>query len=168
MNAAVQCSNTVDTMARGVLAQCARSLPLPSAAQDEIASCLEWFKNLPATRRALAELCDNPIRDDKLLTHTLQHDERIVLQWLCQQSGRHMHVNVQVLWQNNDGAILLAAYRCRLNTQGAEDALRWAKSTWKAARLGPCQRCQTPTQKRLCLVATRLCARCSLATAIAG
>ena len=156
-------------MARGVLAQCARSLPLPVAAQDEIASCLEWFKNLPATRRAMAELCENPIRENELLTHTMQHDERIVLQWLCQEErGRRMYVNVQVVFKNNESAILMTGYRCLLNQQGAEDALRWAKRTWKAATLGVCQRCQTPTRKRLCLVATRLCARCSLATAIAG
>ena len=125
----------------------------------------EPSSNTTRTGRALRE---PHTRGQTPHTHTLQHDERIVLQWLCQQSGRHMHVNVPVLRQNNHGAIFLAAYRCRLDTQGAEDALRWAKSTWKAARLGPCQRCQTPTQKRLCLVATRLCARCSLATAIAG
>ena len=177
-------------MARGVLAQCARALPLPLAAQDEIASCLEWFKNVPATRRALAELCNNPICEYELLTQPLQHDQRIVLQWICQEGarGRRMQIAVSVVWQrwihhtapwscdlmmlphdhNHIEALHLAGYRNELNQQGAEDALRWAKRTWKAATLGVCQRCQTPTRKRLCLVATRLCARCSLATAIAG
>ena len=155
-------------MARGVLAQCARRFPLPPAAQDEIASCLEWFKNFPATRRALAELCDNPIQENELLTHTLQHGERIVLMWLCQtEKAKRMFVTVQVVYQNDQCALCMAGYRCRYDTQGAEEALRWAKKTWQAATLGPCQRCQTPTRKRLCLVSTRLCTRCSLATAIA-
>ena len=176
-------------MARGVLAQCARALPLPLAAQDEIASCLEWFKNVPATRRALAELCDNPICKHELLTHPLQHDERIVLQWICQEGARgRRNVAVSVVWQrwihhtppwscdlmmlthdsNHIEALHLAGHRGELCAHGAEAALRWAKRTWTAAVLGPCPRCQTPTRKRLCLVSTRLCARCSLATAIAG
>ena len=155
-------------MARGVLAQCARRFPLPPAAQDEIASCLEWFKNFPATRRALAELCDNPIQENELLTHTLQQGERIVLMWLCQnEKAKRMFVTVQVVYHNDQCALCMAGYRCRYDTQGAEEALRWAKKTWQAATLGPCQRCQTPTRKRLCLVSTRLCTRCSLATAIA-
>jgi len=82
-------------MARGVLAQCARRFPLPVAAQDEIASCLEWFKNFPATRRAMAELCENPIQENELLTHTLQQDERIVLMWLCEEErNKRMFVTV--------------------------------------------------------------------------
>ena len=177
-------------MARGVLAQCARALPLPLAAQDEIASCLEWFKNVPATRSALAELCHNPVCEHELLTQPLQNDERIVLQWLCQEGarGKRMHVAVSVVWQrwihhtppwscdlmmlthdsNHIEALHLAGHKNELSPHGAEDALRWAKRTWTAAVLGPCPRCQTPTRKRLCLVSTRLCARCSLATAIAG
>ena len=177
-------------MARGVLAQCARALPLPLAAQDEIASCLEWFKNVPATRSALAELCDNPICEHELLTQPLQNDERIVLQWLCQEGarGKRMHLAVCVVWQrwihhtppwscdlmmlthdhNHIEALHLAGHKNELCVHGAEAALRWAKRTWTAAVLGVCPRCQTPTRKRLCLVSTRLCARCSLATAIAG
>ena len=177
-------------MARGVLAQCARVLPLPLAAQDEIATCLEWFKNVPATNRVLAELCDNPVCEHELLVHAIAPDQRIVLQWLCQEAarGRRMHLTLSVVWQRwihqsppwsvdlmmltHDSAhvegLMMAGHRAELCQHSVEAALAWAKRTWAAAVLGPCPRCQTPLRKRLCLVMTRLCARCSLAVAIAG
>ena len=189
MNAAVSVFKSY-SMARGVLAQCARVLPLPLAAQDEIATCLEWFKNVPATRRVLAELCNNPICEHELLVHAVAPDERIVLQWLCQEAarGRRMHLTLSVVWQQwihtsppwsvdlmsltHDSqhvqALHMAGHTAELCPHSVETALKWAKRTWAAAVLGPCARCQTPLRKRLCLVTTRLCARCSLAVAIAG
>ena len=87
-------------MARSVLAQCARSLPLPLAAQDEIANCLEWFKNVPATNKVLLELCNNPVCDYELLVHAVAPDARIVLQWLCQEGARRrMYLGVSINWQ---------------------------------------------------------------------
>ena len=176
-------------MARGVLAQCARSLPLPLAAQDEIAACLEWFKNVPATRRALAELCAVPVCDHELLVHATAPNERIVLQWMCQEAarGRRMHLAVSVVWQrwihhtppwscdlmmlphdsNHVQGLHMAGHRGELDVHSLETALRWARRTWTAAVIGPRPRCQTNTIKRLCLPTTRRCARCSLASAIA-
>ena len=176
-------------MARGVLAQCARVLPLPLAAQDEIATCLEWFKNVPATNRVLAELCNNPVCEYELLVHAIAPDARIVLQWVCQEGARRrMYLGVSVDWQQWIHAsqpwsvdlrtlthttahvreVYMDGRRAELSPAGVESCLKWAKKTWAAAILGPCVRCQTPQRKRLCLLSTTLCARCSLAVAIAG
>ena len=46
---------------RGVLAQTARSSPLPLQARAEIASFLELFSGVPATTPVLQELCQNPV-----------------------------------------------------------------------------------------------------------
>ena len=176
-------------MARGILAQCARTLPLPLAAQDEIATCLEWFKNVPATNRVLAELCNNPVCDYELLVHATAPNERIVLQWLCQEArGRRMHLTLNIVWQQwvhtaqpwsvdttmlpdasrHLRSVLMAGHKAELCPHGIQASLKWAKQTWAAAIMGPCARCQTHQRKRLCLISTAFCARCSIAVAIAG
>ena len=85
---------------RGVLAQCARNVPLPLEARDSIASCLELFNNVPATTRVLQEFCNNPVCDYELLVHPLAPDTRMVLQWVCQEGARRrMFLGVSVNWQ---------------------------------------------------------------------
>ena len=175
---------------RGVLAQCARSSPLPLPARAEVASFLELFNNVPATTRVLQELCNNPVNDHELLVHPLAPDTRIVLSWLSQEGarGRRMFLGVSVNWQQwiaasepwsvglqmlphtNDPVeqVWIAGRRADLCPAGLQECLAWAKRTWQAAVQGPCARCQTPQRKRLCLMSTRLYARCSLARAIAG
>ena len=117
-------------------------------------------------------------------------DERMVLQWLCQEAarGRRMRLTLSVVWQQwihesppwsvdlmmlpdesrHVQSLFMAGHRAELCLRSVEAALKWAKRPWAAAVLGPCPRCQTPLRKRMCLVTTRLCARCSLAVAIAG
>ena len=170
-------------------AQCARSLPLPLAAQDEIATCLEWFKNVPATNKVLLELCNNPVCDYALLVHAIAPDACIVLQWLCQEGARRrMYLGVSINWQrwiapsapwsvdlqalpHTNGhieVVWMAGRRADVCPAGVQECLAWAKKTWQAAVLGPCPRCETRQLKRVCLLSTKLCARCSLATAITG
>ena len=173
---------------RSVLAQCARNVPLPLEARDSIASCLEWFNNVPATTRVLQEFCNNPVTDYELLVHPLAPDTRMVLQWICQERSRkRMYLVVSVHWQqwihasepwsvslptlthtaNHVREVDLHACSADLCPAGVEVCLAWAKKTWAAAVQGPCARCETPHRKRLCLMSTGLCARCSLARAIA-
>ena len=174
---------------RGVLAQCARNVPLPLEARDSIASCLELFNNVPATTRVLQEFCNNPVCDYELLVQPLAADTRMVLQWVCQEGARkRMFLGVSVCWQQWIAAsepwsedlqtlthttahvreVYMDGRRAELCPAGVESCLAWAKKTWAAAVQGPCARCQTPKLKRLCLMSTGLCARCSLARAIAG
>ena len=174
---------------RGVLAQCARNVPLPLEARDSIASCLELFNNVPATTRVLQEFCNNPFTDYELLVHPLAPDTRMVLQWICQERTRkRMWLIVSVHWQqwihasepwsvdlptlthttNHVREVDIDARCAELCPAGVESCLAWAKKIWAAAVQGPCARCETPQRKRLRLMSTGLCARCSLARAIAG
>ena len=174
---------------RGVLAQCARNVPLPLEARDSIASCLELFNNVPATTRVLQEFCNNPVCDYELLVQPLAADTRMVLQWVCQEGARkRMFLDVSIYWQQwiaasepwsvdlqmlpdasgHVEAVWMAGRRADLCPEGVQECLAWAKKTWQAAVQGPCARCQTPQRKRLCLMSTGLCARCSLARAITG
>ena len=175
---------------RGVLAQCARSSPLPLPARVEIASFLELFNNVPATTRVLQEICNVPVLEPELLVHALAPDARVVLSWLTQEAarGRRMCLGVSVHWQQwiatsepwsvdlqmlphtNDHVeqVWMAGHRADFCPAGLQECLAWAKRTWQAAVLGPCARCQRPQRKRLCLMSPGLCARCSLARAITG
>ena len=175
---------------RGVLAQTARSSPLPLQARAEIASFLELFNGVPATTRVLQEICSNPVLEHELLVHALAPDARVVLSWLTQEAarGRRMCLGVSVHWQqwiatsepwsvdlqmlpHTSGhveEVWMAGRRADFCPAGVQECLAWAKRTWQAAVLGPCARCQTPQRKRLCLMSTGLCARCSLARAITG
>ena len=63
----------------GVLAQCARSSPLPLPARAEIASFLELFNGVPATTRVLQEICSIPVLEHELPVHALAPDARVVL-----------------------------------------------------------------------------------------
>ena len=174
----------------GVLAQTARSSPLPLEARAEVAGFLELFNGVPATTRVLQEICSNPVNDQELLVHALAPDTRIVMSWLSQEAvrGRRMVLGVSVNWQQWTATsepwsvdlqmlpdasghveeVWMAGRRADLCPAGLQECLAWAKRTWKAAVLGPCARCQTPQRKRLCLMSTGLCARCSLARAITG
>ncbi len=176
---------------RGVLAQTARNSPLPLQARAEIASFLELFNGVPATTPVLQELCRNPVYDEELLVHALSPDSRVVLSWITQEAarGRRMFLGTSVDWQqwiapsepwsvdlpslvqgrhNHVRQVAMAGHRADLTPAGLLESVAWAKRTWQAAVLGPCPRCQTPTRKRLCLISTGLCARCSLARAITG
>ena len=73
---------------RGVLAQTARSSPLPLQARAEIASLLELFSGVPATTPVLQELCQNPVYEEELLVHALSPDSRVVLSWITQEAAR--------------------------------------------------------------------------------
>ena len=170
---------------RGVLAQCARNVPLPLEARDSIASCLELFNNVPATTRVLQEFCNNPFADYELLVHPLAPDTRMVLRWICQEGARkRMFLDVSIYWQQWIAAsepwsvdlptpphvrdVYVDRRGAELNPAGLESCLAWAKKTWAAATQGPCARCETQYRKRLRLMSTGMCARCSLARAIAG
>ena len=176
---------------RGVLAQTARSSPLPLQARAEIASFLELFSGVPATTPVLQELCQNPVYEEELLVHALSPDSRVVLSWITQEAarGRRLFLGTSVDWQqwiatsepwSVDLPTLvqgrqsyvrqaaMAGHRADLTPAGLLECVAWAKRTWQAAVLGPCARCQTPTRARLCLMSTGLCARCSLARAITG
>ncbi len=85
----------------GVLAQTARSSPLPLEARAEVAGFLELFNGVPATTRVLQEICSNPVNDQELLVHALAPDTRIVMSWLSQEAvrGRRMVLGVSVNWQ---------------------------------------------------------------------
>ena len=154
---------------RGVLAQTARSSPLPLQARAEIASFLELFSGVPATTRVLQELCSNPVNDQELLVHALAPDARVVLSWITQEAarGRRMFLGVSANWQQwiatsepwsvdlqmlpvtsgHVREVAMAGLRADFCPAGLQECLAWANRTWQAAVLGPCARCQTqPTQ----------------------
>ena len=127
--------------------------------------------------------------DYELLVQPLAADTRMVLQWVCQEGARkRMFLGVSVHWQqwihasepwsvdlptlthttNHVREVDIDARCAELCPAGVEVCLAWAKTTWAAAVQGPCARCETPQRKRLRLMSTGLCARCSLARAIAG
>ena len=176
--------------ARGVLAQTARSSPLPLAARDEISSFLELFRGVPASTAMLKQMCEHYFCEPELLVQQLAADTRVVLHWVTEESRGRRRCAASIVWQQwvkADAApwsvdlaqapmaqlhahrqqVALAAHSADLSPRGLMDLIDWCKRTWRAAALGPCSGCETAAVKRLCLPCTKLCPRCSLARAIA-
>ena len=177
--------------ARGVLAQTARSSPLPLAARDEVSSFLELFRGVPASTAVLKQMCEHYFCEPELLVQQLAADTRVVLHWVTEESRGRRRCAASIVWQQwvkADAApwsvdlsqapmaqlhahrqqVALAAHSADLSPRGLMDLIDWCKRTWRAAALGPCSGCETAALKRLCLTSTKLCARCSLARAITG
>ena len=148
--------------ARGVLAQTARSSPLPLQARAEIASFLELFSGVPASTPVLQQLCQNPVYEPELIVHGLSADTRVALQWLTEEVGRgRRRCAVSVVWQQwikPDAApwtvdlstlitgtqahvrqVSLAAHRADATPPGMLEAIEWPSGPGKQQRSGPAQ-----------------------------